>query len=308
MGPSLAVIELAFDPIARIGDLAVRWETAGVALAILVALLAAAFGAGRTPIDVDADARAGILGPEAGDRVRRDDLLFVVLGAVPGAVLGGRVGYVALYPDYFMAHPAAILDPATGGLELVGAVLGGAATAAVVGALLEAPLSRWFHLAAIPLLLALGLGKAAQALGGSGQGELANVPWATAYLGPGPWGSLAPDLPAHPAQLYEAAATGLVLLVVLALATAGAFDRRDGRAFAVAVCLWALGRAAVATVWRDPIVLGPLRGEQLLALAAAVIAALAAIVTPRLARRPVRKYLEEEPPPAWPDPATRPRF
>ena len=60
------------------------------------------------------------------------------------------------------------------------------------------PLGRWMHALAIPLLLALALGKGAMILGGSGQGQLTDVAWATAYLGPGPWGSLAPQLPAQP--------------------------------------------------------------------------------------------------------------
>ena len=304
----LAVIELAFDPVARAGALAVRWETLGIAAGALAALLLAAVIARRTPIDRDADAWAGILGPDRADHLRRDDLLFVVLGSVPGAVVGGRLGYALLHSDWYLAHPGALLDPGQGSLELVGAVLGGALTAAFVGALLEAPVSRWFHVAAAPLLVALALGKAALVLGGSGQGALLDAPWATSYVGAGPWGALGADLPAHPAQVYEAGAALAALLVVAALAAVGGLDRRNGRAFAVAVGLWALGRGAVSLTWRDEPVLGPANAGTLLAGFAVAVALAAFVLAPRLTREPRRKSPEGDPQPAWPDPATRPRF
>lgn len=308
MVPAVAAIELAFDPVARAGPVAVRWETLGIAGAVLTALLLAAWLARRTPIDREADAWTGILGPDRADHPRRDDLLFLVLGAVPGAVIGGRVGYAFLHPDWYAMHPDALLDPGQGSLELVGTVLGGVVTAALVAVLLEAPVSRWFHVAAAPLLVALGLGKGAQALGGSGQGALLDAPWATSYAGAGPWGSLGADLPAHPAQLYEAAVALVALLVLAALALAGAFHRRDGRAFAVAFGLWAMGRAAVSLTWRDDPVLGVANAGTVLAGFAVAVALLAFALAPRLTREPRRKSLDTDPEPAWPDPATRPRF
>jgi prolipoprotein diacylglyceryltransferase len=51
-----------------------------------------------------------------------------------------------------------------------------------------------------------------------------------AFQGPRPWGSLAPDLPSHPSQLYEAAATAIVLAFIGLILRLGAFARRDGSA------------------------------------------------------------------------------
>jgi len=98
-----------------------------------------------------------------------------------------------------------------------------------------------------------------------------DLPWATAYLGAGPWGSVDPATPAHPSQLYEAGATLLVLVIVILIARRSVLRRADGRLFAVAIALWALVRAAVATTWRDPAVLGPFGAEQLLTLGLAAI-------------------------------------
>ncbi len=232
-------------------------------------------GPGREALDAEAG------GP---GHLRRDDLLFILLGAVPGAVVLGRLGYGLLHLDYYGAQWRALLDPGQGSMELTLAVVGGTLTAGCVAALLGAPVGRWLHVAIAPLLLVLGLGKAAQALGGSGQGEATAAAWATAYDPPGPWGSLAAEIPAHPAQLYEAAMAVAVLLVVVGLARLTPLRRADGRLFAVGVGLWALGRGLVAVTWRDADVLGPLNAEQLICLAVAA-ACLGAAAVMTMARR-----------------------
>ncbi len=240
-----AVIAFDFDPFLHLGDGVVRWETLGIAVAIFVALVLAGVGARAMEL-------------------RADDLLFVVLGIVPGAVIGGRLGYVLLNPAFFSDRPGAILDPGVGSLELGLAVVGGAVTGGIVAILLDGTVGRWFHVAALPALVALGTGKLAMALGGRGQGVPSDSSWATAYLGPGPWGSLAPGVPSVPSQAFEGLATLVVLLVVLGLRTVPRLGRPDGRAFLVSIGLWAFARMIVVATWRDPIVAGPLRTEQLI--------------------------------------------
>jgi phosphatidylglycerol:prolipoprotein diacylglycerol transferase len=256
----IALVALEFDPLLRLGDRAIALE----AVVLAIGILGAIYLAGRIA---------------AADGLRPDDLLFIVLAAVPGAVVGGRLGYVLLHLDYYAVHPGAILDPGQGSLQLGLAIVGGALTGGAVARLLGEPVGRWFHVAALPLLVAIAVGKLAMALGGSGQGQSANLPWATAYFGAGPWGSLAPELPSHPAQLYEAAATVVVLAVALGLLANGMFARRDGRLFLAVLAGWAVARTVVAATWRDAPVLGPLRADQLLCLA--IVAVCAALLLGR---------------------------
>jgi phosphatidylglycerol:prolipoprotein diacylglycerol transferase len=246
-----AVIAFDFDPLLSVGDGVVRLETLGLAAAIFMALALAAVGTRAMGL-------------------RADDLLFVVLGVVPGAVLGGRLGYVLLHPAFFLEMPGRIIDPAVGSLELAVGVVGGAVTGGIVAALLDGTVGRWFHIATLPLLLVLGAGKLAMVLGGRGQGTTWDGPWATAYLGPGPWGTLGADIPAHPSQAYEGIATLVVLLLAMGLLAVPGARRPDGRAFLLALALWAIVRAVVTSTWRDPAVLGPLRAEQVIDLAVVV--------------------------------------
>jgi prolipoprotein diacylglyceryltransferase len=265
----LAVVALDFDPVLRLGGLAVRLDTLVAAAGILVALLVAAAVARTTP--------PAPRPSESASSLRLDDLLFVVLAAIPGALVGGRLGYALLHLDYYAANPVAIVDPGQGSLELTLAVVGGGLSGLYGARMLSESAGRWFHVAALPTLLALGIGKLSMALGGAGQGAPSTADWATRYLGPGPWGSLAPDVASHPAQLYEAVGIVVVALLLVALGAAGSFDRRDGTAWLVALGGWAIVRTAVASTWRDALVVGPLRAEQLISPAVLVGCAVMAI-------------------------------
>jgi phosphatidylglycerol:prolipoprotein diacylglycerol transferase len=260
-----AVITLAFDPVLKLTETSsVRFETIALAAVLLLGLILAAWVGRLTPA-------IGPFVPAPG--LRADDLIFIVLGAVPGAIIGGRLGYVLVHLDYYRGHAAAIVDPSQGGLELTLAVPLGILTGALIARLVGAPVTRWMHAIALPLLFVLAAGKLVGVLGANGQGSPTDLPWATAYLGPGPWDSLAAEIPSHPAQVYEAI-LGLITIIGLAATSRLEFvSRRDGAALYAALGLWALGRFAIAFTWRDPGIVGPLRAEQVLLLLVAAIAA-----------------------------------
>jgi phosphatidylglycerol---prolipoprotein diacylglyceryl transferase len=286
----IALIALDFDPILRLGDVTIRWQAVALAVVVTLALVIAAVVA-----------RAS--------RLRPDDLLFVVVGATPGAVIGGRLGYVLVHADFYAANPGAIIDPAQGSASLALAVAGGVLTAAIVARLLGTPVRPWLHVAALPALLAIGLGKLTMVLAGSGQGAPTDAGWALAFSGPGPWGSLAPDLPAHPSQVYEAIVALGVAMVVAAVLARGAFDQPTGRLFLAGIGAWAIGRFLVGFTWRDASILGPLRAEQLLTLV--LVAACVGLLLVRPANAPLsragrRDHAPSEP--AWPEPSSRPQF
>jgi prolipoprotein diacylglyceryltransferase len=224
-------------------------------------------------------------------------------------VVGGRIGYVLLHLDYYAVNSTAILDPGQGSLELSLAVVGGLLSGSYVAALLGAPLGLWARAATLPLLFVLGAGKLTMVLGGAGQGLPADLPWATAYTGPGPWGSLAAALPSHPAQAYEGIATlGLIVALILALA-AGRFGARDGRFFLVGLGGWAVVRAMASIASRDPAVIAGLNAAGVVAAIIAVASALGYLVVARRRADPspdaVAGASGEV---TWADPEARPRF
>ncbi len=313
----LSLIRLDFSPSVGTFGLSVRLETLALAGVILLCLVITAVLAGR------ARARAERGAGEPGDRgLRRDDLILIAFGAIPGAIVGGRIGYGLIHLDYYLDHPTVLVDPGRGSLELTFAVLLGTLTALAVAALLTAPLESWLRVAAAPLLLGLGLGKLAMALGGSGQGQFSVESWATAYVGNGSWGSLSAATAALPSQILE----GVAVLAGLAVLLAAPFAARlrlvpwrrirrpapaparewwllqGRRLFVTALVLWAALRFVVAFSWRDATVLGPLRAEQLILLT--VVAAGVALLTAQLAgerRRETAAGVAERPPVAAPE-------
>jgi len=252
----IAVITFDFDPTVQLlGDLTVRWGSIAL-VAVLVGALVV----------------AGLLA-RAGD-LRADDVAFVAVGIVPGAVIGGFL------------------------------------TGSYVASLLGPSVGRWLHLAALPVIFALGAGKLTMVLTGTGQGTPSGADWATAYLGPGPWGSLVPALPSNPSQAYEGIGTLSVLAVLTVVVLLGGFRNRDGRLFFVAIGLWAIVRAAVSMTWRDPVAASGLNAGGLIAVGIAIGCAVALVILTVRRRGPATNDADDLPldPLGWPDPETRPPF
>ena len=295
-----AAVRLDFDPSTTVLGTAVRLDILALAGVIFLVLIITALRAGRS------GAAASMHGAEAARRLRRDDLILIAFGAVPGAVIGGRLGYVLIHLDYYRTDLSALFDPGRGGMELTLAVLLGSLTAISVARLLAAPIGYWLSVAAVPLLVGLGLGKLTMVLGGAGQGLYSDASYATLYVRPGPWGSANADLAAVPSQALEGALVLAVLVAVLVvpfllrlrfpdrwiIVRPALAPRRDwamltgGRRFLTVLGLWAVARFVAVFTWRDAHVLGPLAAEQMLLIAVIVLAFGGPLVV--TARRPAR--------------------
>ena len=251
-------------------------------------------GAGRLPPNL---LRWKAIDDEA-PKLRRDDLILIAFGAIPGAVVGGRLSYVLMHLDYYRANTSAITDPGQGGFGLTLAVVLGSATAVAVARLLAAPISRWLGAASVPLLLGLSLGKVTMVLGGVGQGNYSGASWATAYVGQGPWGSTNPSFPSIPSQAVEGGLLLVVAVPLLVLPFAlrlrvrwwkyilrpGLATWRDSyflsgyRRFLLVIGLWAVVRFAVESTWRDAPLKYGLSADQIVLLVVAVAAGLGILV------------------------------
>lgn len=300
MAGLLALIELNFDPLFRIAGMTIRWQTIGVTIGLLIAIAMAALMSpdvrNQGPFFRRRQPDLRPLFPHApkvehAHRVRPlrlDDMLLIIAGIVPGAVVVGRAFHGLDFWSYYASQPGKLFDPSVGSLSLLGAVIGGLMTASYVARMIDAPVRRWADAAAVPMLLALGLGKLAQLLGGSGQGLPFDGTWAVAFTGAGPWVSTNPAMASHPAQIYE----GLWMLagIPIVLLVAGRryeplrvnrfvawADRtaREGALFAGALGWFLLGRLVVGYTWRDEAIVGGLNVEQTLALITMMVALLA---------------------------------
>jgi phosphatidylglycerol:prolipoprotein diacylglycerol transferase len=185
-----------FDPVAfSLGPVAVRWYGLMYVLAFVAVIV---LGKKRV--------RQGL----AGDLTVKDvdDML---LYGVLGVILGGRLGYVLFYkPQYYLAHPAEILQIWTGGMSFHGGFIGVMLAIAIFCWVKK---KRWITtMDFIAPLVPPGL--AAGRIGNFINGELPGRPTSL------PWGMWFPQhdrepLARHPSQIYQFALEGVLLFILL---------------------------------------------------------------------------------------------
>ena len=182
----------AFNPVAlRIGPFALRWYGIAYLAGFVIAGFIMRWLVRRWDL-----------------KVSDDDLLTIVLAAVIGVLLGGRLGYVLFYGDgYFWQHPAQILAIWDGGMSFHGGLAGILIAAAVVSTMMRIPFLTLADLGSVGAPVGLFFGRLANFINGELWGRTTTVPWGMVFPGAGP-------LPRHPSQLYEAALEGLVILAV----------------------------------------------------------------------------------------------
>jgi phosphatidylglycerol:prolipoprotein diacylglycerol transferase len=135
--------------------------------------------------------------------------------ATLGIILGGRIGYVLFYqPGFFFTHPSDIVAVWDGGMSFHGGFLG------VTIALLwfchknQIKVLRFADRIAVAVPIGLFLGRCANFINGElwGRPAPAWFPLAMVYPNAGP-------LPRFPSSLIEASLEGIVLFVVMLLAS-----------------------------------------------------------------------------------------
>lgn len=135
-----------------------------------------------------------------------DDLLFF---GVLGVILGGRLGYILFYkPGYYLAHPLDILAVWQGGMSFHGGFLG---VLTAIWFFAARTGRRWLAVTdfVAPLVpLGLAAGRLGNFINAELVGRITDVPWAMVFPN-------VDGLPRHPSQLYQFAAEGLMLFVLL---------------------------------------------------------------------------------------------
>jgi phosphatidylglycerol---prolipoprotein diacylglyceryl transferase len=138
-----------------------------------------------------------------------DDLFLWFLVGVIG---GGRLGYVLLYkPMFYLSHPLEIFKTWDGGMSFHGGFLGVVIACWLWGRKHGVSLDRLLDLGAAVAPFGLGLGRLANFINAELWGRPAELPWAVIFPGD--------SFGRHPSQLYEAALEGLLLFIVVRMAT-----------------------------------------------------------------------------------------
>lgn len=192
-----------FDPILiQIGPFAIRWYALAYVAGILIGW--------RYVVTLVRNPRlAPTRGPAATPAQIDDLILWVTLGII----LGGRLGYILFYtPETIWTNPLEILQVWQGGMSFHGGALGVAIAVAAFARSNGIDLLRLGDLVAACAPIGLFFGRIANFINGELWGRPTELPWGVVFPGAGPYAR-------HPSQLYEALLEGLVLFILLRLAT-----------------------------------------------------------------------------------------
>lgn len=190
------------DPVAfAIGPLEFRWY----ALSYVAALLFAAWYIKRL---VSLPRLWGANAPTLTVRQVDDFFIWFLLGVI----VGGRLGYVLFYrPLYYLQNPLEIFATWDGGMSFHGGFLGVVVVCLIYGRKHGQGLDRMLDLGAASVPPGLGLGRIANFINAELLGRPTDAPWGVVFPGEA--------IARHPSQLYEALLEGLVLFVMVRIAT-----------------------------------------------------------------------------------------
>jgi len=184
----------SIDPIAlELGPLAIRWYSLAYVAGILLGWWIIMGEHAKRPL-------ANL------SKKAIDDM---VVYAVIGIILGGRIGYCLFYkPEFYLQHPLQILRVWEGGMSFHGGFTGFVLAFYFFCRKYKIQFLALMDLMACVAPIGIGLGRLANFINGELWGRVTDSPLGMVF----PHGGL---LPRHPSQLYEFMLEGLLLFIIM---------------------------------------------------------------------------------------------
>jgi phosphatidylglycerol:prolipoprotein diacylglycerol transferase len=174
-----------------------------------------------------------------------ESIIDLVLYAMIGTVVGGRLGEVIFYePSYYVAHPLEIFAIWQGGMSFHGGMIGVLLAVGYFAHRFKISFLTIGDIVSTVCPFSIFLVRIGNFINSEIWGRRTDVPWAVVF----------PDVdsqPRHPSQLYEAASEGLLLLLVLAIFARNGALKRPGLLSGLFLAGYALARTAME-FFREP--------------------------------------------------------
>lgn len=228
------------DPVAfNIFGIGIRWYGILIASGILIGAL---------------------LGIKRGKKIgiSEEDILDMLLFAVPASIIGARTYYVIFNWSYYAGDIFKMINIRQGGMAIHGGVIAGVSVAYIYCKYKKISFVKIVDVCAPSLILGQAIGR---------WGNFINQ---EAYGGPTdlPWGILIDGVRVHPTFLYESIWNLTVFVFLLW------YDKRkkfDGELFLFYGVLYSIGRFFIEGLRTDSLMFGPIRVAQLVSLSTIVV-------------------------------------
>ncbi len=237
------------DPIAfEIFGYSVRWYGVLISLAMLLGVL----------IALKRGEKKHIIG---------DDLLDVLIVAIPCAIVGARIWYVLFSLDYYLKAPSEIIAIWHGGLGIHGGIIGG-----ILGGYIVCKRKKIDFLTALDVVApAFSLGQAIGRWGNffnqEAYGRETSLPWAITVNDPAKG-----LIQVHPTFFYEFIWNLLVFGLLLIYEKK--YKKSEGELIAIYAIAYSIGRFFIEGLRTDSLYFMGLRTAQLVSIGAIIIGAL----------------------------------
>jgi phosphatidylglycerol:prolipoprotein diacylglycerol transferase len=253
--PLFVLVFPDIDPVlVHLGPVSIRWYAIAYIAGIVLAWLYVRSLVAKTSLWSVPDSGIPIT-----TKTHIDDF---IVWATLGVLVGGRLGFVVFYellkhPEELMAAPWRAFYVWQGGMNFHGGLIGVILATVLFCRRHRIDVVRFGDAIACAVPFGLGFGRIANFINAEIWGKVSHVPWAiipcndrirAANGGTCPYG----EEPRLPVQLYEAVLEGLVLFVVLVIATR-VFKglRRPGLATGLFLIVYAAFRIFVEVMYRD---------------------------------------------------------
>lgn len=224
------------DPIAfRILGIEVGWYGILIGLGMLLAVLVATARAKK-------------------ENLPDDIIIDLAIIAVPIAVIGTRLYYVAFNWDYYGQFPREILNIRQGGLAIHGGIIGGVLAGYFFCRYKKIRFWQLADIVAPSIILGQAIGRWGNYINQEAYGRPTDLPW----------GIMINGVKVHPTFLYESIWNFIVFFFLLYYTKK---KKIEGEIFLLYLILYSFARFFIEGLRTDSLMIGPLRTAQVISLA-----------------------------------------
>jgi len=209
--------------------------------------------------------------------IAQDDLLNMLLIAVPVSIVCARVYYVIFQWDYYKNNLTEIFNIRGGGIAIYGAVIGAAVVVYTYCHIKKLSLGKCLDILAIGLLIGQAVGRWGNFVNGEAYGEVTNLPWAMTIVQDG---TLIAEM-VHPTFLYESLWNflGIGLLWLYRK-----YKKFEGEIFCGYMIWYGLGRMMIEGLRTDSLMIGDFRVSQLLSVCLVAVGIIIVVIKRKSAK------------------------
>lgn len=193
-----------------------------------------------------------------------DEIINVVLIALPFGIIGARLYYILFRWDYYSQHMGEIIAIRDGGLAFHGGLILGIIVGIIYCRLRKIPLGHILDCCGPALLLGQGIGRWGNFFNQEAYGGIVSKPFIMHFPDFIQKGMLIEGEYRHPTFLYEFLWNILVFVIIMLLWNK--YKERQGTMFSLYLIGYSLGRFWIEGLRTDSLMLGSLRIAQIVSI------------------------------------------